>query len=382
MFLILPLHICASIDNQKSILIIDKPTPCQFTGQGVRMSTIMKILCQNGWQVNFYPYDKKYNNPSDRQHLAEIGINILDTIENEQLINWITENKSTLKAVLLSQYYIASTYIPIIRKYAPEAKIIFDTMDLAHIRLQKSLDIGIWQGSKNIIENIKKTELSMTELSDITIAVSFSEKKLLEEYCPKSKIVFLGTINEIHGSRKTFNERKDLLFIGNANPMNIDAVKWFLKSAWPLIISKIPDIKLHIIGELNKIQSINQLLSEPIHKNVVMHGIVNNPSSFFDSCRISIVPLRAGAGSKGKISQSLSFGLPVVTTSIGAEGMGLKNNRDVLISDSEQSFADNVIALYTNEKLWNIISEKGLAVAKKYFSIEAAEEILLNLVSK
>jgi glycosyltransferase involved in cell wall biosynthesis len=129
----------------------------------------------------------------------------------------------------------------------------------------------------------------------------------------------------------------------------------------------LPTVKLHIIGQVCCAKSIKELLLNPMNKNVVMHGTIETPDEFFDSCRVSIVPLCLGTWSKRKISQSLSFGLPVVTTLVRPDGVGLEYNHDVLIGYSEQAVADHVIGLYTNEKLWESISEKGLDIAKKIF---------------
>ena len=82
---------------------------------------------------------------------------------------------------------------------------------------------------------------------------------------------------------------------------------------------------------------------------------------YFNRTRLSVAPLRYGAGVKGKILTSLSFGLPVVASSIACEGIGLENNIDVLSADEPSDFAASVVRLYTDAALWNKLSANGLS---------------------
>jgi glycosyltransferase involved in cell wall biosynthesis len=95
---------------------------------------------------------------------------------------------------------------------------------------------------------------------------------------------------------------------------------------------------------------------------------VKDVSPYFDGCRIFVSPLRYGAGMKGKIGQSMSFGLPVVTTTIGAEGIGLRDGENALIADDPGAFANAVVRLYEDEALWNRISRQSVEHIKENYS--------------
>jgi glycosyltransferase involved in cell wall biosynthesis len=99
--------------------------------------------------------------------------------------------------------------------------------------------------------------------------------------------------------------------------------------------------------------------------DVVVKGFVQDLSQFLSEFKLSVVPLRVGAGIKGKIGTSLSLGLPVISTSIGAEGMGLKNKENVIIEDKVQAFAEKLVSTYKNKRLWGKLSKNGLAFAEK-----------------
>jgi glycosyltransferase involved in cell wall biosynthesis len=109
-------------------------------------------------------------------------------------------------------------------------------------------------------------------------------------------------------------------------------------------------------------------------------GFVPEVEPYFDRARIFVAPLRHGAGMKGKVGQSLSFGLPVVTTSVGAEGMGLVDGENALVSDEPEGFAERILRLYDNQELWTRLSAAGRDVIVSRFSEEAMRPQVLALV--
>ena len=98
-------------------------------------------------------------------------------------------------------------------------------------------------------------------------------------------------------------------------------------------------------------------------------------------CRISIAPLRYGAGVKGKINLAQNFGIPVVATTIAVEGMQLQDARDVLIADTPEDFASAIVRLYTDRTLWNVVSQGGRENVERHFSTRAATEALDQLIT-
>jgi glycosyltransferase involved in cell wall biosynthesis len=154
---------------------------------------------------------------------------------------------------------------------------------------------------------------------------------------------------EISLSEKVaFDQRSGLVFIGSYNhPPNIDAVKWLCLEIMPLVWVSHPDITVNLLGS-NLKDEVKELASD----KVIVTGYVPEVEPYFQKSRIFVAPLRFGAGMKGKIGQSLSLGLPTITTKIGAEGMGLIDHQDVLIADTAEEFAQAVIELYDHRELW------------------------------
>jgi glycosyltransferase involved in cell wall biosynthesis len=208
--------------------------------------------------------------------------------------------------------------------------------------------------------------------------VTPADKDSLQELVPSSDIQVLPNAHEIKDRGKIFNERNGLFFIGSfVHRPNLDAIEFFLSDIFPLIVRQHPEIRLHIVGS-----NMPAEIASKGSNNVVVHGFVADPAEFFRSCRVFVCPLRYGAGMKGKIGHALSHGLPVVTTSIGAEGMGLHDGQEVLIADDPQSFADAVLKAYCNEDVWDHLSRTAHRFLEQNFSDSVVGDRLEQVIKK
>jgi glycosyltransferase involved in cell wall biosynthesis len=166
------------------------------------------------------------------------------------------------------------------------------------------------------------------------------------------------------------------LFIGSfQHTPNIDAVLYFTMEVFPGVQRELPGIRFYVIGS-DAPPQIMQLASE----EVIVTGYQPDVRFFFDSIRLSVAPLRYGAGVKGKINQSMGLGVPVVATSVAIEGMSLMPEKDVLIGDDAQAFAAAVVRLYRSEELWLQLSRNSLLRTSELFSVETARTNLARLL--
>ena len=156
-----------------------------------------------------------------------------------------------------------------------------------------------------------------------------------------------------------------------------DAVLWFCREIFLLVSVERPELRLMVIGA-DPPPEVRDLAAA----NVRILGYVPDVAPFFDSCRLSVAPLRYGAGVKGKINQSLAFGLPVVATRRAVEGMFLEDGESVLIADEPMEFAAAVLRLYTDHFLWKRLSRNGLTVMEAHFSFAAARWALIDFVER
>jgi glycosyltransferase involved in cell wall biosynthesis len=130
-------------------------------------------------------------------------------------------------------------------------------------------------------------------------------------------------------------------------------------------------IRFHIVGS-KATQDVLDLAAD----DVIVHGFVEDIAPFMDECRLSIAPLRVGAGVKGKVNMAMSYGLPVVATSVAVEGMHVRAGEDVLVADTPAELAAAILRVYADETLWNMLSANGLDNVRAHFSFEAAREAL------
>src|SRR5262249_15894103 len=185
----------------------------------------------------------------------------------------------------------------------------------------------------------EELEYDLIDRADETWVVSSVEQKLLREARPDKSIEIVPTIAEVPGSNTPFALRRDWLFIGGfQHRPNIDAVLFFVQKIYPLVSERLRDAKFYIIGDKPP-PEIVALATE----RVIVAGLQRDVRPFFDSVKLSVAPLRFGAGIKGKINQSMGFGVPVVATSIAVEGMPLTNREDILIADEPEDFARALI---------------------------------------
>ena len=356
----------------KNILVIDHHLPMPDKDAGsVRMFHILNTLHELGHRVTFIP-DNLANIPPYGEELQRRGIEIIYHPYIKKVRDYLISHGSEFDAVLLSRCDFARKHIADTRLYAPRSRIIFDTVDLHFVRTEREAQITSDSETREKARQKEQLEYDLIDQADETWVVSNVEQKLLREARPHKSVEIVSTIAEVPGSKTPFALRRDCLFIGGfQHTPNIDAVLFFVQKIYPLVSEHLPDAKFYIIGDKAP-PEIVALATE----RIVIAGWQRDIRPFFDSAKLSVAPLRFGAGVKGKINQSMGFGVPVVATTLAIEGMPLINRRDILVADEAEDFAHALIELYESEGLWNNLSENGIRKTRALYSIEAAREKL------
>jgi glycosyltransferase involved in cell wall biosynthesis len=198
---------------------------------------------------------------------------------------------------------------------------------------------------------------------------------LLRDDWPGKSIQLVSNIVDVPGSETPFALRRDWLFIGGfQHPPNIDAVMFFLKKIYPLVSDRLGDAKFYILGDKAP-PEIVALATD----RIIVAGLQKDVRPFFNSVRLSVAPLRFGAGVKGKINQSMAFGVPVVATSVAVEGTELQHGEEILVADEPEEFARALVDLYESEELWNRLSQNGIKKTQALYSTDAARNKLKTL---
>ena len=206
--------------------------------------------------------------------------------------------------------------------------------------------------------------------------VSPAEKELLAREAPDLDVRVLSLIHEAEPTTTPFDDRSGIVFIANfTHPPNADALEHYLRDVHPLVRERLSDVTLAVIGA-EPPAALRRLTPE----GVTFTGHVPDIRPLFGAARLSVAPLRFGAGLKGKINTSMGFGVPVVTSSIGAEGMNLKHGDDALVADDPVGFADAVVALYTDAALWERLAAGGLRNVRSQFSFERGKQAVAEIL--
>ena len=261
-------------------------------------------------------------------------------------------------------------------EYAPRARLIFDTVDLHYLREQRAAELARDPELARIAGETKARELRLVRVSDVTLVVSPVEQSLLRREAPSARVEVLSNVHQAPGRHPGFAERKDLMFVGGfQHPPNVDAVRWFAHAIWPLVAKALPEVRCHVIGS-----RVPEEIAVLADQRLLVHGFVPELEPYLEGCRISVAPLRYGAGVKGKVNQAMAHGQAVVATPMAVEGMQLEPGTDVLVADDPQRFAEAVISLYDDEELWRRLSERGRENVARHFSFDAAEAALRRIL--
>ncbi len=359
--------------RQPQVLIIDALTPQPDRDSGsVRLVNLVRLLRQEGAHVVFMPANRSADG-AYTEALQQLGVECWHAPCAQRAPAWLLEHGPRFDAAMVCRHYVASEFFPLLRQYAPQARLLFDTVDLHYLRERRAAELGGSALAMRGAQRTRRLELALVDAADTTFVVSESERAVLAQDAPNARVQVLSNLHQPGADGPGWAQRRDLLFVGGfRHPPNVDAVQWFVGEVWPRIHRVRPDLQFHSIGG-DVPAVIQSLASVP---GVRIHGHVPDLQPWLDGCRISVAPLRYGAGVKGKVNQAMAHGVPVVATTPAVEGMHLRDGRDVLVADDAQAFADAVLQLDADEALWNGIAAHGRDNVARHFSLDAARDVV------
>lgn len=352
----------------RRILVIDTMTPDPTRDSGsVRLCHILSLLNTDGWSIDFLA-DYSDASAADVARLAKLGV----ILQREHPLRWLQREGAALDAVMLCRLPIADQYVGAVRRHAPRARLLFDTVDLHFIREQRAAELTGAPGLARHARRSRRRELAMIGNCDVTLVVSESERDILAAEVPGARVEVVSNIHEAHGRARGFEGRSGLLFVGGVgHPPNEDAVRWFADQVLPILREHDPELVFHVVGDIDA--STRRAIERP---GVIAHGRVANLTPLLEQSLLSVAPLRFGAGVKGKVNQAMSHGLPVVLTTIAAEGMYLTHEVNAMIADDPAGLAEVILNVRADPALWTRLSDNGLDNIRRHFSVEHARATL------
>ena len=354
-------------------LIIDATllTPDRDAGS-LRMFNLIKVLQKMNFAVTFIPNDLS----SIEEYVGRLqrsGVQVICSPHVDSIERYLQLSGTHFDLCMVSRPDTAEKCLDLVKIHCPNALVLYDTVDLHFLRREREIQLT---GIASTEESIREQELWAAGRADAAIVVSEYDRSRLLEQVPTARIHILSLIHEVESRTNPFDERSGILFIGGFQHLpNVDAVLWFLKDVFPAIQGLIPGLRFHIIGP-DPPKEIRDQASECI----VIEGFLESVEEQFMNRRLSIAPLRYGSGVKGKINQSMAYGLPCVATSAALEGMEIDWGSEILVADGAQAFAETVVDLYENRDLWDTISRNSAESIERLFSKEVAEENMRDIL--
>lgn len=337
--------------KKKTVVFIDQYVPFFDKDAGSR-STYMyvKQMVQSGINVKFLPANFFPHEPYTGV-LQQLGVEVL--VGEKYARNWkkwFKENAQNIDVIYLHRPHIAEDFIDYLQTLQPRPKLIYFGHDLHYLRTSREAELNNDASLKQQAEDWKQREYAIFSKVDKVFYPSSVEVMEIKSLSPETDVSALPLflLEEPELNQYEHESRNDLLFVGGfGHPPNVDAVQWFVQAVMPHLLEKQPDLKLNIVGS-NVPDVIKSLESE----HVIVHGFLSDEALFklYKDVRIVVVPLRFGAGVKGKVLEALQYGVPIVTTSIGAEGIP-DADKVMRIADTHEAMAQDIWELYEGEGL-------------------------------
>ena len=354
------------ISGAPVLLVIDAgvPQPDRHAGD-VAISGYLTLLATAGWRLVFAPMYERGDGPA-AESLERRGIEIIRAPVT--VSQWLEKNGKHVREVLVARPQIADEILAQLRAHT-KAHIAYYTHDLHHVRLLRQAQLQADPKLQAEAVRFKALETNIFQNVDHVTTPSTAEAEIIEHLSPKTPVTVLplhyyDDADICSRSQEHFTAVSDVVFVGGfPHPPNVDAALFIAKDVMPIVWRDRPEARLLLIGYAPPAEV--RALAGP---RIVVTGQVPKLEPFFDHARVFLAALRFGAGIKGKIVEAMRLGLPVVTTSVGAEGVGIEPGVDAIVADDASSLARGVLELLDDAERCAALSQAGAQLIRRRFS--------------
>lgn len=357
-------------NGERIVVVIDDclPTPDIDSGSVRRLASLL-ALRKLGYSVIFVPADRNPTEPHT-SNLQKAGIEVY--YGHGDLLETLASLAGHVEAIIVARVSVALERIFALRDNLPDVPIIFDTVDLHYLRVQRERETRGLDAASPATNYLRDVEWAVARACDLTLVVSDSERDLLARELPDVDVALLSNVHALQATAASTHGREGLVFVGSfAHQPNTDAVHYYITEVHPLVEAELGPYQVTIVG-----RGAPERITRLANDTVVFAGWVPDLAPIYGASRIAIAPLRFGAGVKGKIGEAMSYGLPVVTTPVGAEGMGLVHGENAWVGADAQEFTRGIVELVRTDQLWQTLSSNGLTHVQGLFGQERFENDL------
>ena len=354
----------------RRLLYIDAETPAPDQNAGsIEALNLMGLFSQMGYRVTFVPESSFVHRGRYTEDLQDLGVQAVWYPHYDSVRSVVTEIAAELEMVVLCRAYIAEKYLDLVRQLAPRAKIVFNMVDMHFLRLRREAELADNPRLREEAEETRASEFNSIRGSDATIVVSSFEQELIRKELPEARVHLIPLVREVPLQLDVpgFSQRSDIVFVGTyQHPPNHDAALYFAHDIWPMIRKELPDARFLVVGS-----AVTPEITALAGNGIEVLGFVPDLDALLHRCRVSVAPLRFGAGIKGKVGTALQVGLPTVATAIAIEGTPIVAGQEVIVANEAAEFARAVVTLYRDEAQWQHVSQAGFDFVKREYSFEA-----------
>lgn len=359
------------------ILVVDHYVPTYDKDAGSKTTfQYLKMFLKKGYAVKFLGDNFLHEEPYSTT-LQQMGIEILYGPEYQSGIwDWIMKNKDEIDFAYLNRPHIATKYVDFLKKNT-DIKIIYYGHDLHFLREYREYELTGDIQKKRESDYWKSIEFSLMEKAAVSYYPSYVEEEAIHAVKPEIPVKAITAYvyeSFLENIDRDFEKREGLLFVGGfAHPPNADAVLWFAREVFPKIREKL-SVNFYVVG--SKVTEEIKALEQP-GSGIIVKGFVTEEelSRLYAECRVVVVPLRYGAGVKGKVVEAVYNGAAIVTTSVGAEGIP-EAEHVMRIADEPEAFAAAVTEIYESPETCLSMSEATQSYIREHFSVDAAWKVI------
>ena len=261
-------------------------------------------------------------------------------------------------------------YVGQIRALCPDARLVCDWHNIESELVERfaanttnSLKRWYARRTATLLRNCEKKLLAACDAHSVC---SERERELLQGVDPQARIHVVpnGVDVEFYAADATPVPRTNIVFVGSMDyHANIDAALYFAQEVWPAIHERRPELQFVIVGS----RPVPEIVSLGTRPGITVTGTVDDIRPYYTSALAVVVPLRVGSGTRLKVLEAMAAAVPVVSTTLGVEGLAVQDRKNVLIGDSADAMTSAICGLDANSPLWQRIASEGRALVKAHY---------------
>ena len=364
--------------TRRALFIDDAtPTPDQDAGSNAALEH-MRSLQRLGYKVSFVGADSMAKAGPYTEALERVGIQCYYAPYYQSVEEIFRREVLQYDLFYIHRVANMTRYAAMIRQRFPGSSILFSVADLHHLRSRREAQVKQSMALEAQAAALEVAEMAALAAANTVVVHSSHEQKLAIAAGVRTPVHVLPWTVPLQPGSVPFSERSGLALIGGfRHSPNVDAAEWLVSDVLPHLHAAAPGIECLIVGS-HAPDSV-RALARP---GVRLLGQVPDLSPVLARLRLTVAPLRFGAGLKGKVLTSLAAGVPCVLTRCAAEGMDLPAEYEAVIADTAEAFAARILLLHEDPALHERLRQAGLAYVAATCSAERVDALLAAACAK